>query len=308
MKDFLNSIDVDGSSKGTYFSCREEVLQSEVTCVRDDYVFATSKSYPAIGHVSEVENPPLRFSGIKHLKLRKLWHGATKTELNGLVNLKAFAFGVKVSRGSNVVSARRVFFTWKVDKAGCVMKLKARLVARGFSQVHTVDFMETYSPTPEALCVKTVVAVVAVERDWELRQLDVKQALIQADLDYDVYTKLPDGCGSKSGEIVKLNKAVYGLKQAGRQWSLRLTQVLVEKVGMEQCKAGPCDFRLRIDEETTMVLCVHVDDIIVAGESEVCDALHAPLLEKFQTTQGNLSWYLGCAFERDKAGGVLRMS
>ena len=70
MKDFLNSIDLDGSSKGTYFSCLEEVLQSEVTCVRDDYVFATSESYPAIGHVSKVENPPLRFSDIKHLKLK----------------------------------------------------------------------------------------------------------------------------------------------------------------------------------------------------------------------------------------------
>ena len=68
MKDFLNSIDVDGSSKGTYFSCLEEVLQSEVTSVRDDYVFATSKSYPATRHVSEVENPPLRFCDIKHLK------------------------------------------------------------------------------------------------------------------------------------------------------------------------------------------------------------------------------------------------
>ena len=38
MKDFLKSIDVDGSSKGTYFSCLEEVLQSEVTCVRDGYL------------------------------------------------------------------------------------------------------------------------------------------------------------------------------------------------------------------------------------------------------------------------------
>ena len=77
---------------------------------------------------------------------------------------------------------------------------------------------------------------------------------------------------------------------------------------MEQCKADPCAFRLRIDGETTMILCVHVDVIIVAGESEVCDALYASLLQEFQTTQGNLSWYLGGAFERDKAGGVLRMS
>ena len=36
-----------------------------------------------------------------------------------------------------------------------------------------IDSMETYSPTPEALYVKNVVAVV-VERDWELHQLDVK--------------------------------------------------------------------------------------------------------------------------------------
>ena len=57
MEGFLHSINVDGSSKGTYFSCLEGVLQSEVTCVRDDYVFATSESYPAIGHVSKVENP-----------------------------------------------------------------------------------------------------------------------------------------------------------------------------------------------------------------------------------------------------------
>ena len=92
--------------------------------------------------MSELENPPLRFSDIKHLKLKELWHGATKTEFNGLVNLKAFAFGVKVHRGSNIISACWIF-TWKVDKAGCVIKLKARLAARGFSRVHTVDFMET---------------------------------------------------------------------------------------------------------------------------------------------------------------------
>ena len=39
MKDFFNSIDVDGSSEGTYISCLEEVLQSEFTCVRDYYAF-----------------------------------------------------------------------------------------------------------------------------------------------------------------------------------------------------------------------------------------------------------------------------
>ena len=69
---------------------------------------------------------------------------------------------------------------------------------------------------------------------------------------------------------------------------------------MEQCKAGPCVFRLIRGGVVVLIVCIHVDDITVAGESEACDFLSACLLEKFQTTGGELSWYLGCAFERDR--------
>ena len=57
-----------------------------------------------------------------------------------------------------------------------------------------------------------------------------------------------------------------------------------------------------------MIVCVHVDDITVAGESGACGFLSTCLLEEFQTTGGEFSWYLGCEFERDKKGGVLRAS
>ena len=103
-----------------------------------------------------------------------------------------------VPDGVNVVSAGWVF-SWKVDKDGNIVKPKARLVARGFSQVHTVDFLETYVPTPAASSVKLLVAI-AVKNDWDLRQLVVKQAFIQAGLDYyNVFMKLPGGCGDRSG-------------------------------------------------------------------------------------------------------------
>ena len=49
-----------------------------------------------------------------------------------------------------------------------------------------------------------------------------------------------------------------------------------------------------------MIVCLHVDDITLAGESEACDFLDTCLLEGFQVTGGELSWYLGCAFERDR--------
>ena len=55
-------------------------------------------------------------------------------------------------------------------------------------KVHTADFLETYAFTPAASSVK------AVKNNWELRQLDVKQAFIKADLDFNVFMKLSDGC------------------------------------------------------------------------------------------------------------------
>ena len=83
--------------------------------------------------------------------------------------------------------------------------------------------------------------------------------------------KLPNGCGDKNGKVVKLNKSVYGLKQAGRSWAMHLGDVIVCKLGMGECKADPCVFRLTRDVVIVMIVCTHLDDITVAGKSEVCD-------------------------------------
>ena len=80
--------------------------------------------------------------------------------------------------------------------------------------------------------VKLLVAF-GVKNDWELLKLDVKQAFIQADLDFNVLMKLPGDCGDKSGKVVKLSESVYGLKQAGRRWAMHLDDVIVRKIGME---------------------------------------------------------------------------
>ena len=316
MQKIVNSLDgleSAGKTDGTFFSVFETTIGSEFVCLHvcDDVAFATSEEFGlaavediTIGHVSEVKEPPLRVGDVKYKNLRGVWKDAMRAEFKGLVGLNAFEFVDVVPDDVNVVSARWVF-AWKVDKDGNLVKPRVRLVARGFSQLHTVDFLETYAPTPAASSVKLLGAI-TVKNDSELRQLDVKQAFIQADLDFNVFMKLPDGYGDKSGKVVKLNKSVYGLKQAGRRWAMHLDDVIVRKIRMEQCKEDPCVFQLTRDVVVVMIVCVHVDDITVAGESEACDFLSTCLLEEFQTTGGELSWYLGCAFGRDRKGGVLR--
>ena len=209
---------------------------------------------------------------------------------------------------ANVVPGKQVR-KWKTDDPGNAIKPKSRMVARGFAQIHNVDFFETFAPTPSAVNVKFAVAV-ATEKGWLLRHPDVKHAFIQAHLDEAVYTRLPAGCGDISGEVVLLQRAVYGLRQAGRQWSLWLRRVLLQKIGMEQSKAGPCVFRKVVDGEVTLIICVNVDDLAAtAKDKDTFDVLHAQVKDKFPVSDmGDSSWYLGCAFECHRMEGVMKMT
>ena len=204
------------------------------------------------GTLSEVEEPPLRVGDVKYKILRGAWEDAMRAEFKGLVGLNACEFVDVVPDGVNVVIARWAF-VWKVDMDCNIMKPKARLVTRGFSQVHTVGFLKSYAPAPAASSSVQLLVAIVVKNDWELRHLDLKQAFIQVDLNFTVFMKLRGGCGDKSGKVMKLKKTVYGLKQAGRRWAMHLGDVILRKIRMEQCKADPCVFRLIRDGVVVMM-------------------------------------------------------
>ena len=308
---FLDGLESAGKTDGTFFSVFEATIGSEFGCLHDvcdGVAFETSEEFGlaavediTIGYISKVEEPPLCVGNAKYKNLRGVWEDAMGAEFKGLVGLNAFENVDVAPDGVNVVSKCSMGVClegrqrWQHRETKSVASGKAR----GFRQVHTVDLLETYAPTPAASSVNLLIAI-AVKNDWELRQLDVKEAFLQAGLDFNVFMKLPDGCGDKSGKVVKLNKSAYGLKQAGHRWAMHLGNVIVRKIGMEQCKADPCVFRLIRDGVVVIIVCVHVDDITAAGESKACDFLRTCLLEVFQTTGGELSWYLGFAFERDR--------
>ena len=137
-------------------------------------------------------------------------------ELDRHIEIGTFSADV-VPKGINVVTTKWVF-AWKTDSDGYITKANARLVARGFGQQLGVDYFNTLAPTPTVSSIKVALAI-AVQNDWPLYHFDVKQAFGQAKLDTDVYTKLPYGCEENTENVVKLDRALYGIKQAGRQWS-----------------------------------------------------------------------------------------
>ncbi|CAB1116999.1 unnamed protein product [Ectocarpus sp. CCAP 1310/34] len=166
-------------------------------------------------------------------------------------------------------------FSWKTNKEGKIDKFKARLVARGFSQIPNVDYFHSSSPCPSSASTKLMLAV-ENEKGMSLIYWDAKQAYTHATLDEEVFLRLPAGCGDQSHKIVKAERAIYGLKQSGRQWGYHAADTLVENK-FEQCKADPFVFRKMIDKVVVMIIVIYVDDILVAGSDEDCEMLLASL-------------------------------
>jgi histone deacetylase 1/2 len=133
-----------------------------------------------------------------------------------------------VPAGQTALPTRWVY-TVKRTPTGEIDRHKARLVVQGCRQIEGVDFGETFAPTSHRTSLRMLLATIAQE-NMELRQLDVKTAFLQSELQEEVYVQPPPGLEQGEGQrvVYRLRRALYGLKQAPRAWHQKLKTVLTE--------------------------------------------------------------------------------
>ena len=173
---------------------------------------------------------------------------------------------VKLPEGRKATGSKWVFKT-KHDAEGNIERYKARLVAQGYNQKYGIDYDETFCPVVRFESIRTIIALAAI-LNLKLRQLDITTAFLNGWLKEDIYMKQPKGfeIGGKENLVCKLKRSIYGLKQSSRCWNEELDKFMKES-GFKQSASDPCICILNSDE--LLLVAVYVDDIIVAGSSEV---------------------------------------
>ena len=206
-------------------------------------------------------------------------------------------------------SAIPVKWVYKIKTAanGSVERYKARLVAKGFKQREGIDFEEVFAPVSKYATLRTLLAMAAAE-DLELHQLDIKTAFLNGDIEEDIYLQQPPGYEEGPGNLAcHLRRALYGLRQAPRQWHARLKPEL-ELCGFTESEADPGLF-VHHSKESTVYLLVYVDDILIVAKDLPAVAWAK---EKIMTTfeardLGEAKLYLGMTIERDRRTRTIKL-
>ena len=194
----------------------------------------------------------------------------------------------------------------KLRSDGTLERYKARLVTKGYTQQEGLDYSETFSPVAKFTIVKVLLAVVAT-KGWSLTQLDVNNAFLHGELLEKVFMDLPPGFASKgenisSNLVCKLQKSIYGLKQASRQWFAKFSSTIIQQ-GFTQ---SHLDYSLftRTQRTSFIALLVYVDDILIASnDPQSVIALKESLYTEFKLKDlGNLKYFLGLEVARSSKG------
>ena len=144
-------------------------------------------------------------------------------------------------------------------------KLKSRLVIHGFLQ-NIVDGSSVFSLTLKMVTFRLLLALCA-HLQWMCQQMDVCNAFLNADMPSDdpVYMYCVDGY-NKPDYVIRLQKALYGLRNSPSQWYKHLAAFLQNVLKMARCPLDHCLFSMVCEDGNIVLLVgVHVDDLVIVG-------------------------------------------
>jgi hypothetical protein len=242
---------------------------------------------------------PTSLAEARKLKDWPLWEEAIRKEMGQMEGMGVWE-ETNTPKDPHVIGSKFVLH-YKTDAEGKVASRKARLVALGNTQIEGIDFKETFVPTAKLTAVR-VVAALAARNNWPLEQLDVDGAYLNAPLTETIYMHLPKGFEEpgKEGSIRKLCKALYGLRQGGREWYEHLCRIM-SQLGFTMCRVENAVF-YRHKDGNFLVIAVDTDDMLMAGSvRKAIEDFKSELSARVKIKDlGDVHWLLGIEVARNR--------
>jgi hypothetical protein len=201
----------------------------------------------------------------------------------------------------------------KRTPAGVLQKHKARICTDGSQQQYGVDYWETYAPVVSWSTIRLLLTLASLH-EWKSHQVDFAQAFTQPPIEEDIYMRIPqgwyvvDGCLRQHehpkfrdvAHYIKLEKSLYGIKQAARAWFHFLEPGLL-RLGFKASEVDPCLF-YRDD----CLVALYVDDCLVfSPQQQIIDQVLSSLQTEYQVgSQGSVQDFLGINIHTDAAGAT----
>lgn len=123
---------------------------------------------------------PTSFEDIQNLPDKEEWLKAVQEELDNMTNLKVYNIVKDIPENATLITTRWVF-KYKRDSNGKIIKRKARLVARGYTQEFGNDFRCTYAPSLKMDTLRIFISI-SINLNFKIKQIDINSAYLNAPL------------------------------------------------------------------------------------------------------------------------------
>jgi Reverse transcriptase (RNA-dependent DNA polymerase) len=300
------------SAHATWTSPKHYVLPSRTRVVirtpaaPSGKVFATfpSRSLPtqaiAVSSHGAVGFEPKSLQHARAHHTWPLWESAVHKEISGLEQRHTW----DVVNESSVPRDVRILPTKLLFKDKRVTGAKCRLVVRGDLQHPKPPASETYSGTPSATEVRTLLSL-ATQRGWGVHSCDISQAFIQAhplDPNTHIYVRPPPGLDVPPGTVWKLRRHLYGLCALPKAWTDTLRAFLTS-YGFTSVNSSSTLYAWT-DGVDHIQLCFHVDDLLICfSNDDKAQAFKSALLTRFEgLDDGPVQRYVGIDIIQTPAG------
>ncbi|QRW07889.1 Retrovirus-related Pol polyprotein from transposon TNT 1-94 [Ceratobasidium sp. AG-Ba] len=196
------------------------------------------------------------------------WQAAMEEEVNTPEKMGTYQL-VELPAGRKAMGNKWVL-TIKRNKLGEPICYKARLVAQGFSQQPGIDFGQTFAPVVRLDSIR-ILASLANQNDWDIRQLDVHSAYLHAKVEEELYMKQ------------------------------------IPHFEDDTCVYHQID--IDAGKPRVSILANHVNDLVVITSRNNTESLINELLHEFEMRDlGAIRHYLGISFTRNREQGTLTLN